>query len=127
MQIAVKKWLEIADADFEDAMVLLGGKRYSGVLLHLQQAVEKGLKAFVFIKTGDIPPKSHDLLQLLKNTDLNQDEVDLKALKELSLSYIRLRYPDLDTTYYSKKETVLKLISFAREFYLWIKKQSVKS
>ena len=48
-------------------------------------------------------------------------------VKELSLSYVRIRYPDLNREYYSNKEKVRKLISFAKDFYLWIKKQLVES
>jgi len=123
MDIAVKKWIEIADNDFENARILLESKRYSGALLHLQQAVEKAIKAHCFIKSGDIPPKSHDLLHLLNSTDLPKDKIDAEMIKELSLSYVRLRYPDLDREYYSKKETVIKLIHFAEDFYIWIKQQ----
>lgn len=123
MQKALEKWIEIADEDFKDAQVLLESKRYSGSLLHFQQAVEKGLKAHCFIKSGDIPPKSHDLLQLLEHTDLSKENIDLQMLKQLSLSYVRLRYPDLDREYYSDKETVHTLIHFAQDLYLWIKKQ----
>jgi len=125
--IALKKWIEIADDDYKDAHVLLESKRYSGSLLHFQQAVEKGLKAHCFIKSGDIPPKSHDLIQLLEHTDLSKDKVDIEMLKQLSLSYVRLRYPDLDREYYSDKERVIKLIHFARDLYLWIKKQLKKN
>jgi len=124
---AIKKWIEIADDDLEDSKILLAGKRYSGALLHLQQAVEKGLKAHCFIKDGDIPPKSHDLLQLLYHSDLPQETIDLELLKQLSLSYVRLRYPDLDRQYYSDKDTVLKLIHFAEGLYLWIKQQLPKN
>ena len=107
MDIAIKKWIEIAESDFQDGIVLLDSKRYSGALFHFQQAVEKILKAHCFINTGDIPPKSHDLLNLLDCAKLNRDEIDLNSLKDLSLSYVRLRYPDLDQTYYAHKDKIL--------------------
>lgn len=127
MDTAIQKWVEIADGDFEDGMVLLASKRYSGALLHFQQAVEKILKAHCFIRTGDIPPKSHDLINLVKCAKLDPEKIDLKRLKDLSLSYVRLRYPDLDQTYYSHKNTVLELIHFARDFFLWTKQQLPKN
>jgi len=67
------------------------------------------------------------LLHLLNYTDLPQDTIDVDMVKDLSLSYVRLRYPDLDREYYSDKEKVMKLISFAEDFYLWIKQQLVKN
>lgn len=123
MTKAVESWLDIAQEDFENGEVLLQNKRYSGALLFFQQSVEKALKAHCFIKSGDIPPKSHDLAVLLDNTDLPQASIDMNFLKKLSLSYIRLRYPDLDRTYYSDKEKILELIEFAKSLYLWIKDQ----
>jgi len=127
MTKAIEKWIEIADNDFEDAKILIESKRYSGALLHLQQAVEKILKAHCFIKSQDIPPKSHDLIDLLNNTNLPGDKINKNLLKDLSLSYVRLRYPDLDREYYSNKKIVIDLINFAQEFYLWIKQQLNKN
>lgn len=121
MDEAISHWYDLAESDYTDAIILLERKRYSGSLLHLQQAVEKVLKALYVKKHKQTPPHTHNLPHLCELVSLDMTKVDMKLLESLSLSYTRLRYPDLDRTFYTDKEKVLAIITFAKHFYLWIK------
>ncbi|WP_245779703.1 HEPN domain-containing protein [Desulfoscipio geothermicus] len=61
-----------------------------------QQAVEKAIKALYFEKTGDTPPKKHDLISLAGAANILNalDDKTQDLLRRLSIYYIETRYPD---------------------------------
>lgn len=65
---------------------------YAVFMCHL--AVEKALKALVVKRTGDTPPRTHNLVQLitLAQPDLAADEV--RFLTRLGSAGVSTRYPE---------------------------------
>jgi len=123
MKQMTKDWLEYADRDYLNAEALIKVKRYHGALLFYQQSVEKTLKAYLIENMGEKIPFVHDIRYLLKNTGLSMDELEKLDLKELSLVYTRIRYPDMDRKHYSNISIVHDLISQFQILYVWIQKQ----
>lgn len=123
MKQMTKDWLEYADRDYMNAEALVKVKRYHGALLFYQQSVEKALKAYLIENMGEKIPFVHDIRYLLKNTGLSMGELEMLDLKELSLVYTRVRYPDMDRKHYTKTSIVLGLISQFQFLYTWIQKQ----
>ena len=51
-------------------------------------------------------------------------EIDFEpvvSVEELSKSYIRVRYPDLNRSYYRSRAKVEPLYMVAKELYIWVK------
>ena len=88
-------WLEYAAEDLHLAKLLLGTKQCANAIgFHLQQAIEKALKAFILFKTG-YPVDGHNITWLCKTAGKR----DAKILGWLDMTpvmnrmYIETRYP----------------------------------
>jgi HEPN domain-containing protein len=92
----LKKWMDFAQRDLDAAKVLLQKKKYKlMVAFHLQQAVEKTLKAYIIFKLHNQPPYIHNLDKLARETHLT-DEMSLENRELLTILepfYIVARYP----------------------------------
>lgn len=92
------QWSEQAEYDLATAGDMLKAGRLYYVLFCCQQAVEKMLKAIYARKLEDIPPRTHQLVRMAKETKLELSEERKDFLRELSAYYIQSRYPDeMDT------------------------------
>lgn len=89
----VKSWVDASQYDLETAKSLLKSRRYLYVLFMCQQAVEKMLKACATVKTGEFPPRIHNLARLGELAGIDFSENDRKLLERLSLYYLQSRYP----------------------------------
>lgn len=58
---------------------------------------------------------------LLKDTDLNLEEIKELDVNELTIAYTRVRYVDLSQQYYNTKEKSEKVLKIAEKIYQWIK------
>jgi HEPN domain-containing protein len=69
----VKEWLEIADSDFDSAILLheSARKHYEIICYHCAQAVEKYIKGYLISK-DIVPQKTHDL-RFLNNLCIELD------------------------------------------------------
>ena len=126
MNSRLKYWIELAEYDFETAIVMLNSKRYLYVGFMLHQCIEKTLQAYyVFLNLENQPPYTHSLLKLAESSNLysimSDDYKDL--LDMLEPLNIEARYP-------THKERLLKelthekcsdLLKNTEELYLWIK------
>ena len=72
IRIEVKRWLKMSRDDFDSAQVNFDNKKYYVCVFLCQQSVEKGLKAIVIRKTGE----------LFKVHDFNLERVE-KTLENL--------------------------------------------
>lgn len=93
MEKDVKSWLDASRYDLETAKALLKSRRYIYVLFMCQQALEKLLKAHVTARTGEFPPRIHNLVRLGELAALEFPQEDKKLLERLSLYYLQTRYP----------------------------------
>ncbi|MCX7855905.1 MAG: HEPN domain-containing protein [Anaerolineae bacterium] len=89
-------WLNRASRDLVRVRVLLDADDPEGAGFHLQQALEKGLKAFLLAQ-GVLPRRTHDLVALLNEAVCYVP--DLERFRELCEEatgfYIPQRYPFL--------------------------------
>jgi len=79
--------------DLITAKVLLNSKRYYASVFFSQQAAEKALKALYIENKKALPPKTHSLLRLADELNIQHEEV-IDALIDLNPEYIVTRYPD---------------------------------
>lgn len=91
---AVKRWADRAEYDLETARALLASKRYLYVLFCCQQSIEKALKAVIVSKTGELPPRIHNLPRLAELAGLAANQDRMQLLAQLSTFYIQSRYPE---------------------------------
>lgn len=94
-KVNYQEWLDFAEDDLKAAGLSLNQEIENVVCFHSHQAVEKGLKALFLIETNQFPPKTHDLLFLLKKVIeahfiLQEDRPKINFLNQF---YIPSRYP----------------------------------
>lgn len=119
MNEEVNKWWNKAKDDLDKAKILFKNKKYDGAVFFCQQSAEKGLKALSLKGKNEIK-RIHDLVELGKYVNLPQNLID--HCKELTLSYIYSRYPDIE------EEKDIKSIStdflkYAEEILKWIEEK----
>ncbi len=92
-------WLTIAERDLRRVSILLASEDPEGAGFHLQQALEKALKAFL-IYSGWRLQRTHNLVSLLDSAlayDLDLEEFRLLC-KEVTEYYFAERYPSTGRT-----------------------------
>lgn len=94
MNPIVKEWLYQAEYDLETAKSLYRSRRYIYTVFMCHLAIEKALKAFVVKKTEKAPPKTHNLISLLKLGNVVLTTEQVKYISRLSLAGIITRYPE---------------------------------
>lgn len=87
-------WIALADYDIETARHMLATERYLYVIFLCHLALEKLLKAHVAEVTQTIPIKTHDLIYLVKKSQLNLSESHLDFIGKINTASIPTRYPD---------------------------------
>jgi len=117
-----KIWYEQAQEHKKDAEFCLKGARYGLSLYCYHQALEKILKAAIVEFNHKIPPKSHQLDFLLRETALPIDKtLWFEELAKISQHFWRIRYPDIRLSKtYSSKEKIKNIVKSFEEVYLWI-------
>jgi HEPN domain-containing protein len=89
-------WINSSQEDLETADILIGEAKLLHGLFFCHLAVEKALKAHVAKSTGDIPPKSHNLIYLTELADLEVSEEDENFFGILMRYQLEGRYPGAD-------------------------------
>lgn len=123
MNEKVKYWIDLAQYDFETAKAMFDTKRYLYVGFMCHQTIEKCLKA-VIAKTGDFPPKIHNLIELSKKAALYHMFSDTQKdfMMDLNPLNIESRYP----SYVEKINAILtetkcaEILSQTKELLEWI-------
>jgi HEPN domain-containing protein len=87
-------WIALADYDVETARHMLATERYLYVVFLCHLAVEKMLKAHVSEFTQAVPIKAHDLIYLVKKSELELPEKYLDFIGKINTASIPTRYPD---------------------------------
>lgn len=125
MAIDPSEWLTQADYDFGTARDMLEKERnfYAVFMCHL--AVEKALKGLFWKKSGIIPPKTHDLMHLLRKIGSQPDEELKEFFIQLTEAQVATRYPEdfkkLEREF--PKMVVIEIMNKSEEAIEWIKKQ----
>ena len=126
MKTQAKIWFDLAEEDYQNALLLWENHRYGGAVFFAQQSVEKILKAFIVEHMSKIPRKSHRIETLVEDAGLDLAEIDNLEVIELSKAYTRVRYPDLNKKYFSAKARVEPLIVMTHTIYSWVKNKLTK-
>ncbi|MFX1512710.1 MAG: HEPN domain-containing protein [Promethearchaeota archaeon] len=91
-----QRWITHAKDEFKDADDLRERERFYLALFHFQQATEKALKAFLYLKVEStaifITHSITELVEMAKESDTEFEKV-IKA-KKLDRFYIPTRYPN---------------------------------
>ena len=91
----VLNWLYFADEDYLSAEIMLKARIYNKVCFLSQQAIEKGLKAYL-LNCGKRLKKTHKIIDLL--AECVEIEPVFKSFEnealEIDRYYIPTRYPD---------------------------------
>ena len=118
-----EEWIEQAEHDLKAAEFLSkSGYRYYAIFLcHL--AVEKALKGLYFKRTGNSPPKTHNLISLLEKIGEIPPQNLREYIMRLNEAHLITRYPE-DIKILQKefsKKYVQDCIKKGEETIEWIK------
>ncbi|MEM3694130.1 MAG: HEPN domain-containing protein [Candidatus Bathyarchaeia archaeon] len=94
MREEARDWYEGALVDMEEAESALRENRRNWALFAAQQALEKCFKAVIMVKRRERPPRTHDLVELVRLSTLEFEERILASIAELSPYYSVSRYPN---------------------------------
>lgn len=94
MKKDTRNWISLAEYDIESASHMLNTGRYLYVVFLCHLALEKMLKAHVVEKTNEYPPKTHDLILLLRKSGLKLPQELLEFIGKLNTASVLTRYPE---------------------------------
>ena len=124
----ISKWIELADSDFDSAHKLLKGEKYLHAIFFCQQAVEKYLKAFLARKEIQ-PLPIHNLIRLCEYANIKNELSSLQTdfLEELSLYYIKARYPifKMKMAKSLSTEHAKRILNETKEMLKWIQEKNI--
>ena len=96
----INYWLESAKHDLDVADILFENKKYDWCLFVGYLVIEKVLKAHWIKVNKEIPPKIHNLLKLLKETNIELSKEDKEYLVKINEFNLEVRYPDQRFEFY---------------------------
>ncbi len=94
MDDRVKNWLKSAEYDLETAVFMFKSKRFIYTIFFCHLVLEKILKAKIQQVSGKTPPKTHDLLYLLRLSGLSPAKEISEFLSRISDLSVPTRYPE---------------------------------
>lgn len=119
------EWLKQADYDMDtaDAMFTSGRYLYAVFMCHL--SIEKSLKGLYSKEFSEVPPKTHNLIYLLKKIGRKPHKDLLKFITKLNTASVATRYPDdlsrIQAAY--TKEITKEMIEESKGVLKWVKEQ----
>ncbi|MEW5758135.1 MAG: HEPN domain-containing protein [Candidatus Omnitrophota bacterium] len=125
MNDAINNWIKSSDYDIKTALVMFNGKRYIYVIFMCHLSTEKLLKAIVAKVIKKVPPKTHDLLYLIKLANIEIPMGHQKIIAHLNQTSIPTRYPE-DISKIAKqytKETAQRYLNDTQNLLKWLKSQ----
>lgn len=125
MNLKAAEWLKQVDYDIATAEFLIAGERYFYAVFMGHLALEKALKGLYQEKLGKVPPKTHNLIYLLREIEAQPPQVIRDFCAKLSEANIATRYPE-DLEKLSKiytNEVARKIMLQIKETVQWIKTQ----
>ncbi|MBM4121926.1 MAG: HEPN domain-containing protein [Nitrospira sp.] len=117
-----QRWVELAAYNLATAEAMLASGRYLYVLFCCQQAIEKRLKALLTDRTGEFPPRTHDLVKLAQAAKISLPEDQDLFLRELTKYYVGTRYPEEVSLLATEatREIASRYLSQTKEFLEWL-------
>jgi HEPN domain-containing protein len=91
----IEYWIRTSHEDNEVCLLLLESKKYLHALFLAHLAIEKLIKAhWVKDNINSVPPKTHNLVSLIKQTEAELSTEHMIFLTILNDFQIQGRYPD---------------------------------
>jgi len=119
------EWLEQAEYDLKMATVLFKNKSYIYTIFMSHLAVEKALKGLYAKRLKQNPPKTHDLVYLVRQIELEVEPQQQEFLQMLGTLSVPTRYPEtlkkLLAEY--KKEETQEVLLQTKGLVKWLKIQ----
>lgn len=94
MRKDTKSFKQSAEYDLQTAEYMLKTGRYIYVVFMCHLSIEKMLKAIVAEATGNIPPKTHNLIYLIKLADIKLPQDHFDFITKINNASIVTRYPE---------------------------------
>ncbi len=94
MRKDTENFLLSAEYDLTTAKYMLDTKRYVYVVFMCHMAIEKTLKAIIAEKLNKVPPKTHNLLYLIKLADLDIPQEHFDFMAKINNASVVTRYPE---------------------------------
>jgi HEPN domain-containing protein len=118
----IQYWVNTATDDLQTADLLISNDRFIHGLFFCHLCIEKLCKAHIVKDTGEVPPKSHNLLYLVSKSDLLLTE-DQKDICGILMTYqLEGQYPE----YYPSSPSVQMvndLFSKTKELFTCLKEK----
>jgi HEPN domain-containing protein len=120
MKKITRKWLNYARIDIGTAEEIIDDDTLTpSVTFHCHQCIEKVFKALL-AEHEIIPPKTHNLLQLLRiiKDKIAEPDISFESIEHINETYIDSRYPDeieLLQEIYPSRERAKSFLVLAKE------------
>ncbi|MBP9883902.1 MAG: HEPN domain-containing protein [Chitinophagales bacterium] len=118
-------WKDIAELDWNRVLRQFEQSDYVFALFCLQMQFEKLAKAlWVKQNVENIPPRVHDIIAILNETNLELTEDDIRFLYDLNRYQLEGRYPDYRKNIYkiTSRRYADEMINKGKIFKAWIEK-----
>jgi HEPN domain-containing protein len=120
VQKQIDYWINGAEDDIVTAELLIREKRNLHGLFFCHLVIEKAIKAYYVKRTGEIAPRSHNLIYLSDNLELTLDEETQIFLGILMKYQLQGRYPDYSPTL-PDQYIVNQYLSKTKDLLQWLK------
>ena len=118
-------WLKSAKHDFEAAEALIKENKYDWALFLGHLVLEKTLKAIFVQQKRIFPPKTHNLVVLIKEIGIEVNDEIYDFFAEVNTFHISTRYPDEQFKFYRlcTEEFTLEKFNQIKEKFKWLQKK----
>ncbi len=120
LQRQIEYWINGAEDDIITAELLFREKRNIHGLFFCHLVIEKAIKAHFVKNTGDVAPRTHNLIYLSENAKLAFDDETQIFLGTLMKYQLEGRYPDCSPVLPDQK-IVNEYFSKTKEVLQWLK------
>ena len=126
MRKDTQNWIAMSDYDLETARHMLVSGRYLYVVFMCHLALEKILKAHVTEVTQTIPARTHDLIYLVKKSEVGLPQNHLEFIGKINSASIPTRYPeDLQRMVQQSPESIVRdYLRQTEEVIAWLRQHS---
>ena len=94
MRDETAEWITQAEYDIDTAQAMFDVGRYIYCVFMSHLAIEKSLKAMVVERLREVPPKTHNLIYLLKLCKMELSNSQVRFLTQLDTAAVATRYPN---------------------------------
>ncbi|RPJ59568.1 MAG: HEPN domain-containing protein [Dehalococcoidia bacterium] len=127
-QEIIKYWIDSSDDNYKSMPNMFKAGEYIWSLFIGHLVIEKLLKAYYVKMVGSNVPRTHDLLKLATDADMNLDEAQKDTLQYITLFNIETRYEEYKRDFYMKcnGEFVEKNIRMIEVMRAWLNEKIKK-